>query len=290
MKIDAAYLERLIVEQIELMESNQSAQGFLASLLEIGYRAEIMFRPLSQSPPRRGAYSRFSKMSPERKSEIFENFVNEKLNPFSGKYIFIKTDHGRGGGGTYKIPFNFAFGQIDSFVLREPFGNQGGNRTYKPNKVVEIKLDNSVNNSRLAYPTQNASLVFDPSLTRKFPPTVQLSIDDFYFLGEFNLSRNIQIYDHTNRFGGFNGGNLDDGVEIRISDSSNVFSVAQDMGVPIPSSDNEAIEMIREAIYDEEEIDIFYKRIFRNSNFYSSVVDDYLQNLENQLRDANNEN
>ena len=256
MKINKSYLEQLIIEQIQLMENNQSSRGFLQALLQIGYQWEQVLGFAN--------WSMMRDVSPEEKSEIFRNFVKEKLNPFSGKYIFIKAKYGRGGGGPYSIPFNFAFGQIASFSLIDT-------------ENILINIDNIEATTPQSSSTQ---LTFSPRLKSVVPPTVNLKIDDLLFIQR----RDIEIYDENGLLDISTSG----GVQIRISDSSNILSVAQDMGVHIPSSDNEAIEFIREAVYDEEEIDIFYKQIFRNPNFYSSVVADYLENLENQLRATDN--
>ena len=82
MKIDKTYLKQLIIEQIQLMESSQGDQGFINTLINIGSQWE-------QTLGRR-ALPEFRDMPLEDRSDIFRNFAKEKLNPFYGKYIFIK--------------------------------------------------------------------------------------------------------------------------------------------------------------------------------------------------------
>jgi len=256
MKINKAYLKQLIIEQIQLMESSQGDQEFINTLIDIGSQRE-------QTLGRR-ALPEFRDMPLEDRSGIFRNFAKEKLSPFYGKYILIKDEYGRRKEGPYNIPFDFAFGQIVSFGLADTSN-------------ILINVEKVETNGPLQEGSQ-AQLILSPRFKSLAPPTINLKIDDLFFVGQ---RRDIEIYDEHGMF----GVSISDGVDIRTSDSSNLFSVAQDMGVPMPSSDSEAIEFIREAAYDEEEIDIFYKRIFRNPYFYGSVVGDYLTNLEDQFKE-----
>jgi len=175
------------------------------------------------------------------------------------------------------IPFNFAFGQINNVGHSHLVNDSGGSKIW-----FGVELDDIVGNSSIA--GGPVSLYIPCHLTEdsvgSLPRRILLDMREFLFQGPSSSGINI-----------FGEGGLDDGVDIRISDAAStadISMIAQDMGVFMPSSDNEAIEIIRELAYEEVQwggskgIDVFYRRIFENPKFYTSVVSHYIENLKNQ--------
>ena len=280
MKINKSYLEQLIIEQMQLMESSENAQDFLSALLDIGARWELHYgETVDGSIGSLGymfdeeSYSERVDELPyvkEKSTEIVE-FAKSKLSRFIGKYILIKTDDGGWG----DIPFDFAFGRIASF----PSGYRDVRLSAGEN-ILKIALDNVGTGAPYRrYYTDKSSIFLRSQYTNSHSihEGVSLAVENLKFLGlqRFEIEINDDAYSEETR------GILPGGVEIRISEPEDLLSNIRDMGVQIPSSENEAIEVIREFAYSDEDMNNLYRRIFEGG-FYGPTVTSYFNDLINQ--------